>query len=194
MSCPVEYRYFGGSCYRYYQWLSRHYKPDEYHFQESWHKALLQCERENGTLASIQSEEEAYYIKVGRLVYKCVVTYCGRSNPLVSHDCQHQERTYIQFISSASSFPFFCLSRHVGWPQWFSTIVFCHPPFFFPLPPFSCLQHPSTLSSVFIFFFVRMVSCLLSSGRFSVTFRDIFVSPTAPRNYSFLTYYQTYLT
>ncbi|KAK2192053.1 hypothetical protein NP493_40g08028 [Ridgeia piscesae] len=63
LSCPKNYRYFGGNCYRYYPWVLRHYRPDDYHFQESWHKALRQCERENATLASIHSEEEAYFLK-----------------------------------------------------------------------------------------------------------------------------------
>ena len=45
--------------------------------------------------------------------------------------------------------------------RWFFSIVFCHPPSFFPVPQFSGLypQHPSTLSSIFLFF--RIVSCLL---------------------------------
>ncbi|KAI0232930.1 hypothetical protein LSAT2_016795 [Lamellibrachia satsuma] len=63
LSCPENYLYFGGNCYRYYQWVLRHYRPEDYRFQESWHKALRQCERENATLASIHSEEEAYFIK-----------------------------------------------------------------------------------------------------------------------------------
>ena len=79
MSCPENYHYFGGNCYRYYQWVLRHYRY-EYSFQESWHKALRQCERENATLASIHSEEEAYFIKVGRVVLgescpRCTITY-----------------------------------------------------------------------------------------------------------------------
>ena len=64
LSCPKDYRYFGGNCYRYYPWVMRHYRPEDYRFQESWHKALRQCERENATLASIHSEEEAYFLKV----------------------------------------------------------------------------------------------------------------------------------
>ena len=64
LSCPKNYRYFGGNCYRYYPWVNRHYRPGDYRFQETWHKALRQCERENATLASIHSEEEAYFLKV----------------------------------------------------------------------------------------------------------------------------------
>ena len=98
------------------------------------------------------------------------------------------------------SFPPACpvfWSRRNG-HQWF--FFFSHPPSFFPVPPFSCLcsKHPSTLSSVFLFFLFRIVSCLLSvsSGRLltfpnhfnrlSVTFLDIFATPAAPRMYSFL--------
>ena len=80
MSCPENYQYFGGNCYRYYRWVLRHNQPEVYRFQESWHKALRQCESENATLASIHSEEEAYFIKVGRVVIggscpHCTITY-----------------------------------------------------------------------------------------------------------------------
>ena len=78
MSCPENYHYFGGNCYRYYQWV-RHYRY-EYSFQESWHKALRQCERENATLASIHSKEEAYFIKVGRVVTGGSCPHCTITN------------------------------------------------------------------------------------------------------------------
>ena len=40
------------------------------------------------------------------------------------------------------------------------------PPSFFPVPPYLCLnsQHPSTISSIFLFF--QVVSSLLSAGMF----------------------------
>ena len=49
--------------------------------------------------------------------------------------------------------------------RWCFAIDFGHPSSF--VPPFSCLcsQHASTFSSVFLFFFFRVVSCPLSACR-----------------------------
>ena len=63
---------------------------------------------------------------------------------------------------SSSSFPLTCpiiWGRRSG-NQWFFTIVLS----FFPAPQLSCLcpQHPFTLSSVFLFLFFLVVSCLSS--------------------------------
>ena len=62
--CPPEYHGYMGTCYRYYPWVNRHYRSEEYKFQETWQSSLDQCEVENATLASIHSEEEAYWLKV----------------------------------------------------------------------------------------------------------------------------------
>ena len=64
VTCDVDYHYFRGNCYRYYQWVLRHYKPENYTFQATWQKALDQCEAENATLLSVHDEDESYFIKV----------------------------------------------------------------------------------------------------------------------------------
>ena len=62
--CPPDYYHYQGYCYHYYQWVLRHYITEDYAFQHTWQLSLEQCERENATLVSIHSEEEAYFIKV----------------------------------------------------------------------------------------------------------------------------------
>lgn len=76
MTCEGEdYYYFRGNCYRYYQWVLRHYLPLNYTFQETWQVALDKCKSENATLVSIHDEEEAYFIQVQRNVRR--VTFRG---------------------------------------------------------------------------------------------------------------------
>ena len=60
------------------------------------------------------------------------------------------------FFSFSSSLPPACpviWGRRNGYRCLFA-IIFCQPPSFFPIPPLSCpcSQHPSTISSAFLFF------------------------------------------
>lgn len=62
--CPSEYYGYRDHCYRYYAYPLRKYRPELYGFQKTWQTALSRCEEEQGSLVSIHSEEEAYWIKV----------------------------------------------------------------------------------------------------------------------------------
>ena len=64
-SCPADYIEWRGYCYRYYQWILRHYTPDEYAFQTTWQSALRHCEEvENGTMLTVYDADEAFFILV----------------------------------------------------------------------------------------------------------------------------------
>ena len=61
--CPEEYEYYRGNCYRYYNWVLRHYE-EQYNFQTKWQTSQEQCQRENALLITVKEEQEAYFVKV----------------------------------------------------------------------------------------------------------------------------------
>ena len=65
-TCPEEFSYYQGHCYKYVQWSRRHYEPEAFKFQETWKQSLDYCIDLNATLLSILDEDEAYFVKVSR--------------------------------------------------------------------------------------------------------------------------------
>ncbi|CAD5116857.1 DgyrCDS5699 [Dimorphilus gyrociliatus] len=55
--------HYNNHCYYYYNWVFRHYKKEEYNFQETWQKSQEYCNSYNANLISIWDEQEEQIIK-----------------------------------------------------------------------------------------------------------------------------------